>query len=422
MLHPTFMKLALQDRATQVGFVLAVLAMALYAGSCSKSSQGADPATANMVSADQAVSYQQGQPDAVDSQQSNAVNGACDPGNPACAETAVVAPDPPPPLPDYSQPECPGDDYIWTPGYWAYNPAGYYWVPGVWVEAPYAGALWTPPYWAFVSGRYYWHAGYWGPHVGFYGGINYGFGYTGLGFYGGYWHGGVFVYNRDVANVNVHVVRNVYSYPVKNYTPVNRISFNGGAGGIDRRPVAAELAVRRESHSAPVAVQLEHMRSAEGNRAQFAAENHGRPAVTAVARPVETPRSVMPQPAGGAERRAEEPRPNMPAARQPEPRQAAPQPRMPEPRSVAPAVRQEPQRNEPQRSEPQRSEPQRPAPQPRMAEPRPAAPAVRPEPQRVEPQRTEPPHPAPEQRQAPHPAPQPQHQAPPQRRDGRGGE
>ena len=27
--------------------------------------------------------------------------------------------------------------------------------------------------------------GYWGPHVGFYGGINYGFGYFGLGFEGG---------------------------------------------------------------------------------------------------------------------------------------------------------------------------------------------------------------------------------------------
>ena len=42
----------------------------------------------------------------------------------------------PPPLPVYSQPVCPGDGYIWTPGYWAYGPDGYYWVPGTWVIAP----------------------------------------------------------------------------------------------------------------------------------------------------------------------------------------------------------------------------------------------------------------------------------------------
>src|SRR5579859_3381669 len=38
----------------------------------------------------------------------------------------------PPPLPEYDQPPCPGDDYIWTPGYWNYASEGYYWVPGAW--------------------------------------------------------------------------------------------------------------------------------------------------------------------------------------------------------------------------------------------------------------------------------------------------
>ena len=55
----------------------------------------------------------------------------------------------PPELPVYEQPECPGDDYIWTPGYWAYEDDDYYWVPGVWVEAPETGYLWTPNYWSF---------------------------------------------------------------------------------------------------------------------------------------------------------------------------------------------------------------------------------------------------------------------------------
>src|SRR5579864_3156182 len=46
----------------------------------------------------------------------------------------------PPPLPVYEQPFCPGPGYIWTPGYWAYDPdEGYFWVPGTWVRAPYPG-------------------------------------------------------------------------------------------------------------------------------------------------------------------------------------------------------------------------------------------------------------------------------------------
>src|SRR5262252_8599409 len=80
----------------------------------------------------------------------------------------------PPALPVYEQPLCPGDGYIWTPGYWAYNEDyGYFWVPGTWVFAP-VGLLWTPGYWAFASEGYVWYPGYWGPTVGFYGGIIYG--------------------------------------------------------------------------------------------------------------------------------------------------------------------------------------------------------------------------------------------------------
>ena len=78
----------------------------------------------------------------------------------------------PPPLPVYEQPVCPGDGYIWTPGYWAYGPDGYFWVPGTWVLAPQPGYLWTPPWWGWSDGVYLFHGGYWGPHIGFYGGIN----------------------------------------------------------------------------------------------------------------------------------------------------------------------------------------------------------------------------------------------------------
>lgn len=47
----------------------------------------------------------------------------------------------PPELPVYAQPPCPGDGYMWTPGYWAYGAEGYYWIPGVWVQPPAVGLL-----------------------------------------------------------------------------------------------------------------------------------------------------------------------------------------------------------------------------------------------------------------------------------------
>src|ERR1700676_5142060 len=88
----------------------------------------------------------------------------------------------PPAIPVYEQPVCPGDGYIWTPGYWAWGDDGYFWVPGTWVEAPEVGFFWTPGYWGWGGSSFVFYDGYWGPTVGFYGGINYGFGYFGHGF------------------------------------------------------------------------------------------------------------------------------------------------------------------------------------------------------------------------------------------------
>ena len=57
----------------------------------------------------------------------------------------------PPPIPVYAQPVCPGEGYIWVPGYWAYDNSynDYYWVPGTWVLAPQPGYLWTPGWWGW---------------------------------------------------------------------------------------------------------------------------------------------------------------------------------------------------------------------------------------------------------------------------------
>jgi len=196
----------------------------------------------------------------------------------------------PPPLPVYVQPPPPYPGYIWTPGYWAYGPDGYYWVPGTWVEPPVVGVLWTPGYCGWRDGFYVWNAGYWGPHVGFYGGINYGFGYTGVGFVGGAWRGGVYSYNRAVTNVNttnVTIVHNTYNTTVvNNNTTVvnNHTSFNGGPGGINARPTMAEQQAFRDHHIAPTNMQMQHQQSAGSNRQFLASVNHGAPSVAASSR------------------------------------------------------------------------------------------------------------------------------------------
>ena len=192
----------------------------------------------------------------------------------------------PPVLPVYTQPPCPGDGYLWTPGYWAWGAAGYYWVPGTWVIAPRPGLLWTPGYWGWGGGRYIWHVGYWGPHVGFYGGVNYGFGYAGAGFVGGEWRGGTFFYNRSVTNVNVTNVH-IYNRTVINRVTVNRVSFNGGAGGISARPSHEEQIAMRERHVALTSMQAQHEHAASANHALLASVNHGRPEVAATSRPGE---------------------------------------------------------------------------------------------------------------------------------------
>ncbi|MFZ0864628.1 MAG: hypothetical protein WCA27_24385 [Candidatus Sulfotelmatobacter sp.] len=207
----------------------------------------------------------------------------------------------PPPLPVYAQPICPGPGYFWTPGYWAWNDDdGYYWVPGTWVVAP-VGMLWTPGYWGWGGGFYAWHPGYWGPHIGFYGGINYGFGYTGVGFAGGEWRGREFYYNRSVTNVSVTNVTHVYNRTVV-VNNTRTVSYNGGAGGIEARPTREEEVAAHERHVAPLAEQSQHERLASQNRQNFAAENHGRPAVAATARPGDfSGRSAIPARAAGGE-------------------------------------------------------------------------------------------------------------------------
>ncbi len=238
-------------------FLLFPLAIALSAAGCHKDQataqpdnnqastqdQSTDPAAANLPPAPDNSSTQSPTANYQDGPQAQD-QSTYDPGYGEQPE--YTSAQPPPPLLDYDQPQDPGDDYIWTPGYWAWSPDGYYWVPGAWVEAPYEGALWTPGYWGYSNNSYGYYPGYWGQYIGYYGGVDYGFGYTGYGYQGGYWGGGHFNYNRSVNNVNTSVVHNFYSRPVVAYTSNAHLSYNGGTGGLH---VAARPAERVECGS-----------------------------------------------------------------------------------------------------------------------------------------------------------------------------
>ncbi len=254
----------------------------------------------------------------------------------------------PPPLPVYVQPPCPAPGYIWIPGFWAWDPNfGYYWVPGMWAPAPFYGALWTPGYWGWNNGAYIWYDGYWGPVVGFYGGINYGFGYTGYGYDGGYWRGNVFYYNRAVNNINVTHVTTYYSRTVRTIRPTGA-SFNG-PGGITVRPTAEQLAAGRERRVPLTSEQERQMTVARGDPRQRVTVNHGRPAVAATPRTGEfSGRGVIGASRAGAGYKG-------PAGREAVPREGVRAPRPGEemhPRAVPPRVQPgAPRRDEERRLE-----------------------------------------------------------------------
>ena len=188
----------------------------------------------------------------------------------------------PPELPAYEQPMCPGDGYIWTPGYWAWD-GEYYWVPGTWVMAPEVGYLWTPGYWGWGGSGFFFNEGYWGLSVGFYGGIDYGFGYFGHGYEGGRWDNGHFFYNTAVNRVDANAIHNVYNTRVNE--SANRVSFNGGRGGVEARATSEEETAAHGRRTGPVSAQTQHAWAAHNTPQQRLSTNHGAPGVAATARP-----------------------------------------------------------------------------------------------------------------------------------------
>ena len=208
----------------------------------------------------------------------------------APAQISITVTTAPPPLPMYEQPPCPEEGWMWSPGYWAWSDdEGYYWVPGTWVPAPYTGAMWTPPWWGWDSGRYRFHEGYWGDDVGYYGGIDYGYGYMGEGFAGGQWRGGRFAYNTAIMRVNPTVVH--YTYVDENVVrtrtiPNERhIAYNGGPNGIRHDPTPIERRGMTGRHTALTPVQQQQIQAARADRLNYARANNGHPHTLAVTRP-----------------------------------------------------------------------------------------------------------------------------------------
>jgi len=344
----------------------------------------------------------------------------------------------PPELPVYDQPPIPGDGYIWTPGYWAWGDdiQDYYWVPGTWIEPPQPDYLWTPGYWAADGAVFIWHAGYWGPQVGFYGGVNYGFGYGGRGYDGGYWRDGHIFYNRAVVNVGSTHITNVYNKTVINNVNVTRVSFNGGNGGVRAQASSAELAAARDRHIEATSAQREHAQTARGNPELRAASNHGRPPIGATpragnfsnpapARNVGTVHTETPnrndahnEAPRNATPRAEAPRTDAPRTEAPrnDTTREAPRPRVTTPHPDRQAPNQQAERDaaahdaaarDARQVHPTAPTPQN-APPPHAAPPRPATPPPAVEPRR-EPEHTEAvkPAPKPQARPAPRPAERP---------------
>ncbi|MBB6498810.1 YXWGXW repeat-containing protein [Pedobacter cryoconitis] len=199
------------------------------------------------------------------------------------SSVTVQAQEAPPALPDYVQPECPGDGYIWTPGYWNWVSDGYYWVPGVWVLPPSIGLLWTPGYWGFYNSFYGWHPGYWGAQVGYYGGINYGFGYFGTGFFGGRWEGSHFMYNTSVWRVGRNIHNTYVNKVTINNNNRNRASFNGN-GGVRYRPNNNEMKVTNVTRTPASKEQIGHEQNMRNEKGQFHNTNP-KPAVHSMSAP-----------------------------------------------------------------------------------------------------------------------------------------
>ena len=126
-------------------------------------------------------------------------------------------------------------------------------------------------------------------HVGYYGGVNYGFGYMGIGFVGGVWAGGAFRYNTAVMHVG-RGIHNTYCRPtvVERNTIVNNGTWLTAAARAASiiRPPAGEADTRTSSTWLPHRTRRGTESAARTNANNYFNHNGGHPANAAMDRPM----------------------------------------------------------------------------------------------------------------------------------------
>jgi hypothetical protein len=88
-----------------------------------------------------------------------------------------------------------------------------------------------------------------------------------------------------VVNVNTTVIHNTYNQTVVNNVTVNKVSYNGGTGGVAAVPTPQERGAAQEQHVAPTPMQQQHVQEAIRNPALAARANGGHPSIAATPRP-----------------------------------------------------------------------------------------------------------------------------------------
>jgi len=125
-----------------------------------------------------------------------------------------------------------------------------------------------------------------------------------------------FYYNTYANRVNETIIHNTYNTRIENVSE-NRVSYNGGNGGINVRPSREEENYGRERHVGPIAAQNQHIQQARSNPDLRASANHGRPAIAATSRPGDFHASAVPAREAGAPYKAPEHAANVNANRPP---------------------------------------------------------------------------------------------------------
>ncbi len=82
------------------------------------------------------------------------------PPAPTTAAPAPLVTQPPPAAPVEVIPVAPGPEYVWTPGYYAWQ-GGWVWVRGCWVVQPHPHALWIGGHRTRHAHGWVWVGGHW---------------------------------------------------------------------------------------------------------------------------------------------------------------------------------------------------------------------------------------------------------------------